>query len=580
MNGPERSPHAARLAAACALVAAVALAAAPRPRAEGQAGELREAGIARAVQATPGTPDPRPNLVAQHGRWLVRGRWLPGGRQERTSWEGRCQEGAGALQLHVCVANTGSTASGPFSVAAEGAPAAALLTTSGLEPGEALCAPVDAAPGEALLVDPSGEVDERREDDNRLAPVPVPTVPPIAVPTCEPRPTPRAELSGQGWSGVVDVAGSGCLPPEQPPSARGRLLVANDGEFAAGPFRVGSPDWLVPDLPADAARTLEDERFEGAASLAIDADAVVPEHDETNNVLVLARATTAPTCTPEPSPTPGPDLPDLVPSFSLELPRCVDQGGVLHGRLAYRGCVANAGAVEATGFLVRFASGDAAEDEYVAQLDAGGLLCFAARADLPAEIVVDPDGRVAESDEANNRAQVLPPPQARPPLCTPGPPPTETPAPPPLPNLRGWARWWIDLPLGCIPPEGPIPPFQAELTVLNDGPVAAAAFDAVAATPSAQRWAFDGLPAGAAYTRGPGAFDFDRVTIDPDDRVEELDETDNEVFVPVPTLPPYCPTATATTGPTATPTGTATPVTPAPRSPLYAPYAATGSGSP
>lgn len=250
--------------------------------------------------------------------------------------------------------------------------------------------------------------------------------------------------------------------------------------------------------------------------------------------------------------TPG--LPDLLPTFSLELPRCEDIGGTLHGRLAYRACVENAGSAEARGFLVRFAAGGVAEDVLVPQLDAGGQLCLAPRADLPAEIVVDPDARVDESDETNNRTEVLPPPQAPPPLCTPGPPPTEVSVPPPLPNLRGWARWWIDLPLGCIPPEGPIPPFQAELTVLNDGPVAAAAFDAVAAPPSARIWSFDGLAAGAAYTRGPGAFDFNRVAIDPDDRVEELDESDNEVFVPVPTLPPYCPTATATAEATATPT--------------------------
>lgn len=580
---PRHDPAATRLC--FGILAAAVLAAAAAHGRSGRAALIAPVPApAGPLQAATATADPRPNLVARSGRWLVRGRWLPGGRQEVTSWDGRClaDERAGQ-QLHACVANEGAAPSGPFAVVAEPDPATVLLAVDDLAPGETLCAPIEAAPGTALVVDPADAVDEAREDDNRLAPVPVPTLPPIAIPTCVPRPTPRAELSGHGWSGVVDWVGPGCLPPGTPVATRSGALVANDGEVAAGPFRVGPPDWHVPGLPADAARSREDARFAGVPSMTIDADDAVPEHDETNNLLVVVVATPPPTCTPEPTPA----LPDLVPSFSLELPRCRDAGGTIHGQLGYRPCVVNDGPVEARGFLVRFGEGDAAEDVYVPQLDGGGRLCLAARFHLPADIAVDPDDRVAESNEANNRADVLPPPQAPPPLCTPGPPPTETPVPPPLPNLRGWARWWIDLPLGCLPPEGPIPPFQAELSVQNDGAAPAGAFEAAAAPPSTRRWAFDGLPAGATYTRGPSLLDFMRVAIDPDDRVAERDETDNDVYVPVPTLPPYCPTATATTTPatpTPTPTGTASPAPTATATAtsearrVFAPYAEAGGG--
>jgi len=305
---PSRRHAALRLLGPLGLGAAVALVGADRGAA------LRpQAGAARpwpAQIATP-TPDPRPNLVALRGQWLVRGRWRTLGRPELDSFNGRCTVGAGRVDvLRACVGNQGAAPSGPFAVAAEDAPGTALLAAGDLLPGEVLCASLDVAPGVAVLVDPEGTVDERREDDNRLAPLPVPSLPPIAIPTCAPRPTPRAELAGYGWDGFVDTQGLGCYLPGVHP-VRGGVRVANDGELATGAFRVGGPadwqpDWRIPDLPPDGDRTLDDRRLASAGPLLVDADDDVPEHDEANNALNVIRATSPPVCTPDATPTPGP----------------------------------------------------------------------------------------------------------------------------------------------------------------------------------------------------------------------------------------------------------------------------------
>ncbi|MEO8083743.1 MAG: hypothetical protein ABI780_07980 [Ardenticatenales bacterium] len=642
------------------------------------------------AQVATATPDPRPNLVAVRGEWKLEGRNI-------STWN-RCVSGSGYEQgFHLCVENAGNAPSGPFVVVADNALALTLLSTGGLQPAETLCAPVDVAPGVGLVVDPGDDVAESDEGDNWLPAVPVPTLEPIAHPTCEPRPTPLAELSGSGAGGFVDLGGYPCWPS---PGTRFIYTahVANDGEVAAGPFRVGPPDWPIPDLPADASRTTNDPNVVPDFSSQIDADNVVTEHDETNNTLyvlhgtapaqcppgptstpfpapdvVIERAeyrhmgfddvcvpevvaprvfvrvanvgtgpagafavvadsvasprdvagldpgahvdvdpfdapvhnvrivdhdpyhngvagdgrriaqvtlTPPPTCTPVSTPTPAtPTPPDLVPTFTFSsFPRCEADDGAVVGRLSYQPCVANHGGAEARGFVVRIGEGARAEDIAIPQLDGGGTLCLAERDDFPSAIEVDPDNRVAESDETNNRVNVYPPPQARPPRCTPGPTPTATPTPAPLPNLRGWARWWVDLPDGCIPTDRPMPPFFSALTVANNGAAPAASFDAVGEPPRDRRWAFAALPAGATYTRGPGPFDFTHVVIDPDNRVAESDETDNDVEVPPPTLPPYCPTKTATrtdaTVPPSTPTPTPTvPPTPARRWRLLVPVA-------
>lgn len=556
------------------------------------------AAAAPAQDATP-TPDPRPNLVAKKGYWKLKGRNLG-------QW-GRCVYGQGYQQgFHLCVANTGRASSGPFTVTADGAAEAPLLSTGGLEPAETLCAPVAVAPGVALVVDAADAVDEVREDDNRLPPVPVPTLEPVAYPTCVPRPTPLAELWGNGWNGFVDTQGYPCWPTHLPTIIRSGVRVFNDGEVAAGPFRIGPPGWSVPDLPADADRTLDDARAAGGFSTQIDPENLVPEHDETNNRIDILRATAPVPCTPVPGtpttptpsatpspatpvtpspspapvtvtpggPTPTPGAADLTANVRLRIDRCQLDDGALVGAYGYRPCIVNLGGTAVRDVVVRIGLGREAQDLTIAQLDGGGQLCLAERPLVPTVIEVDPDGRIAEADETNNRVPVHIPPERPPVPCTPGPGPTATPTPVPLPNLRGWVHWWLDLPDGCIPIDRPLPPFYSELTIDNDGGAPAGPFDVVSAVPAGRRWAFDGLPAGATYTRGPEVLTYSVARIDPDDRVAERDETDNEIYVPVPTLPPYCPTATPTPdGASSTPTaGTVTPtptpgtVTPAPTS--------------
>ena len=124
-------------------------------------------------------------------------------------------------------------------------PTVALLATGGLDPAETLCAPVAVAPGVGLVVDAGDVVAESSEDDNWLPPIPVPTLAPVGVPTCAPRSTPLAELSGHGAAGFVDLGGYPCWPA---PGTRFiySAVVANDGDVAAGPFRVSPPDWRMP----------------------------------------------------------------------------------------------------------------------------------------------------------------------------------------------------------------------------------------------------------------------------------------------------------------------------------------------
>jgi len=284
-------------------------------------------------QVATATADPRPNLVAASGQWLRKGR---NGSASIPSW--RCVFGDGSEQgFHACVANDGASPSGPFAVVAEDAPTIALLITGGLAPGETLCAPVEVAPGVALVVDAAGAVDEAREDDNRLAPVPVPTLQPVALPTCVPRPTPLAELSGVGWAGFIDTQGFGCWPTHLPTIVLDGARVANDGELAAGPFRVGPPDWQIPDLPADAVRSIRDARLGGTFSMSIDPDNAVAEHDEANNTIFFVHATAPPTCTPRPT-TPGPGsatptstataTAEVAPSHLVHVPAAVKAFGL------------------------------------------------------------------------------------------------------------------------------------------------------------------------------------------------------------------------------------------------------------
>ena len=365
------------------------------------------------------TPDPRPNLVVSRGYWLVKGRNI--------STYQRCINGdGGGIQqgLHLCVENDGNAPSGPFIVVADNAPTRPLLATGGLAVNETLCAPVDVAPGIGLVVDALDAVAESSEDDNWLPPVPVPTLQAVALPTCVPHPTPLAELSGSGWKGFIDTQGFGCWPSHLPTKVLSGLRVSNDGELAAGPFRVGPPDWSIPDLPADSHRAINDGKVDWPMSSTIDADNAVTEHNESNNTINFLRATAPPTCTPVL--TPAPRRPDLRPLYNYVFPRCTGVDGRPVPPVGLRLCVANDGDAAAMGFVVQIRRSGGSEDVAIDQLDGGKTVCLPALPDLPREVAVDPDNRVAESDETNNVAVIVPP--TYPPLatCTPDLPPTAT----------------------------------------------------------------------------------------------------------------------------------------------------------
>jgi hypothetical protein len=295
-----RLPAIALLSLAAIAATGIQFAASPRatgwaaPRAARLSSDFRQpVGLLQDVTVT---PDPRPNLVASRGYWLVKGRNI-------STWQ-RCINGAGIEQgLHLCVENAGHAPSGPFIVVADNAPTRPLLETGGLAVKETLCAPVDVAPGIGLVVDALDAVAESREDDNWLPPLPVPTLQAVALPTCVPRPTPLAELSGSGWRGFIDTQGFGCWPSHLPTKVLSGVRVANDGELAAGPFRVGPPDWSIPDLPADSHRAINDGQVDWPMSSTIDADNSVTEHDESNNTINFLQATAPATCTPAAPPT-------------------------------------------------------------------------------------------------------------------------------------------------------------------------------------------------------------------------------------------------------------------------------------
>ncbi|MBK8542018.1 MAG: hypothetical protein IPL60_18790 [Ardenticatenia bacterium] len=483
------------------------------------------------------TPDPRPNLVVSRGYWLVKGRNI--------STVQRCINGdGGGIQqgLHLCVENDGNAPSGPFIVVADNAPTRPLLATGGLAVNETLCAPVDVAPGIGLVVDALDAVAESSEDDNWLPPVPVPTLQAVALPTCVPHPTPLAELSGSGWKGFIDTQGFGCWPSHLPTKVNSGVRVANDGELAAGPFRVGPPDWSIPDLPADSHRAINDGKVDWPMSSTIDADNSVPEHDESNNTINFLRATAPATCTPGPTRTPQPEpivvidraeyrhmglddacppaltaprvhvrvanvgdspalrlavhadsgaaprevthlapgahvdiepfdapvrhvrvvvadrfgsdqlgvgrriaqvtltppptctpvltpasrRPDLRPLYNYVFPRCTGVDGRPVPPVGLRLCVANDGDAAAMGFVVQIRRSGGSEDVAIDQLDGGKTVCLPALRDLPREVAVDPDNRVAESDETNNVAVIIQPTYPQLATCTPDLPPTAT----------------------------------------------------------------------------------------------------------------------------------------------------------
>lgn len=228
--------------------------------------------------------------------------------------------------------------------------------------------------------------------------------------------------------------------------------------------------------------------------------------------------------------------------------------------LELRVCVVNAGEAPAAGFWIRGAGG--APSWRVYGLAPGAMECTGPRVsggDL--ELVADADGEVEESDETNNRhAAPAPPPPTGPP-CVPG--PTATPGPR-LPDLAVASAY-----TSVYAPGGPRclilgMPFWTYGRVVNQGPATALdPFEVRAGTetePLPLVWELGGLEPGAEHLLAPRKGISDRMVVDPDGRIAELDETNNRLRYPIPTPPVSCtPTPIGGGTPSATPSATQTP---------------------
>jgi len=89
--------------------------------------------------------------------------------------------------------------------------------------------------------------------------------------------------------------------------------------------------------------------------------------------------------------------------------------------------------------------------------------------------------------------------------------------------------------------------WRSDLTIANNGNADAAAFRVAQQGNGTTVWDIPDLPAGAVRSRDILRA-YQPLSIDPDNAVREQDETNNAIYLPVPTLVPTC-----TPGPTPTP---------------------------
>ncbi|MFN8422384.1 MAG: hypothetical protein U0470_03005 [Anaerolineae bacterium] len=166
----------------------------------------------------------------------------------------------------------------------------------------------------------------------------------------------------------------------------------------------------------------------------------------------------------------------------------------------------------------------------------GETLCLPL--DVPADVgvVVDPDDRIDEPDEADNWIPAVPVPTLPAvalPTCAPA-------GPTPLAELDGAGFVGLITPLGCWRPD--VDEGRSTLTIANSGDVDAGAFRVAGPGegPEAPGWPVPDLPVDGARWLVNGYFATHSV-IDPDGRVPERDRSNNDIYVPIPTAPPTCP---------------------------------------
>lgn len=388
-----------------------------------------------------------------------------------------------------------------------------------------------------------------------------------------------------------------------------RVCVVNSGEAPAGGFWIrgtgGAPSWRVYGL-APGAKECTGPRVSGwDFELIADADGEVEEADEANNryVVPMPPVPTGPPCVPGPTATPGPQRPDLAVAsaytsvYAPDGPRCL----ILGMPFWTYGSIVNQGPATALDpFEVR--AGTETEPLplvwELGGLEPGALHVLAPRKGISDRMVVDPDGRIQELDETNNRLRYpipTPPVACTPtpvgggtpsatPSATPTPEPGTTPATPTptptntlvpleLPDLVVAShRWQMEGFNGrCVPRYGGP---ELSVTVANQGLAVAGPFT-VRTDGSGIEWRVEtGLAPGRSEALPFATGEASWVDVDVDEEVDEADETNNRAAIPMPTWtpPPLC---TSLPGPTDTPTPP-TPVTPA-GAPLFLPALVKGA---
>ncbi len=279
--------------------------------------------------------------------------------------------------------------------------------------------------------------------------------------------------------------------------------------------------------------------------------------------------TTTPSATPKESATPSatdgrpdatPGLPNLVPVSGAwretgegGLRGCVSPSGPPGGLFL---CVINDGETPAGPFDLAADTAPGAPIARASGLLAGEQLCLVLPISPGSGVIVDPGGAfdptgaVAESNEDDNwYPPVLVPPGGIPgPTCAPTPTPgpgTPTAEPGPAAELAGFGWYWLEYRWGCMTAGDPAR-WGSNLAIHNDGDADAPAFRVAEMNSGATVWDIPDLQAGAMRQRD-ALRGYQPLSIDPDNTVREQDETNNAIYMPVPTQGPTC-----TPGPTPT----------------------------
>jgi hypothetical protein len=352
---------------------------------------------------------------------------------------------------------------------------------------------------------------------------------------------------------------------EGDPIQRGvTAYVENAGDGPAGAFNIAvlSLRHRVMSLGPGEIRAVwfDDYRAEGQGETEaeVDVDHEVAERREDNNrrqeIVPLATIDVFPcTATPTPPPAgtrPPPGLPDLAPAVTYDW-TCPCYPCPEHEPFGLV-CIHNTGSAPAGRSWNDIIFARTSELMDLGSLAAGANACRRIP-NQTVDVIADPAGRIAESDEANNRihgwgATYTPPPPCGNATATFTPPP-----PPPRPDLVITRGQVSQVPVAC---RGQPDQFVVQsVYVKNQGAAPAGPFVVRAEPGPEPSWTVDGLAAGEGRSLDDRPGRANAIVADADGAVAEADETNNRYVIPtlLPfTPPPTCsatPTPTATAGP-------------------------------